>query len=227
MDNAFMQQLKLSFMDKKSQELGLDTEFLHCLMELAENNLSILKDIWKSVQAKYEYVRMNLLFDIEMTFTENEVSVNYNEHEFHTPVEKFNKLIVNILDLFEVIYPLGSVVNLKTEYLNRLTNDTEIEEATFVITSRYVYTDEVKTYFQYGGIPYPVGTLGGNQVFYFTSDLIQEVLASGYADEREDAYIYMMKKELLLDKDYISIGYVSEEERKNLESKLRENSNGQ
>lgn len=164
---------------------------------------------------------MNLLSNLEITFIENEVRINSNENEFHTSIEKFKKLIVSIIDLFEVIYPLGTVVNLKTEYLNQLTNDKEIEEATFVITSRYVYTDDVKTYFQYGGIPYPVGSLGLNKVFYFTSDLIREILALGYSDNREEAYIYMMKKELLLDENYISIGYAQEEERKKLELKLR------
>lgn len=219
MDNIFMKQLKLSFIDKKSSELELEKEFLHCFIELAENNLSTLKDILKTIKKKKSYV--NLLSNLEITFIENEVRINSNENEFHTSIEKFKKLIVSIIDLFEVNYPLGTVVNLKTEYLNQLTNDKEIEEATFVITSRYVYTDDVKTYFQYGGIPYPVGSLGLNKVFYFTSDLIREILALGYSDNREEAYIYMMKKELLLDENYISIGYAQEEERKKLELKLR------
>lgn len=219
MENIFMDQLKLSFVDKKLSELEIEKEFLNCFIELAENNLSALKDILKYIKTKKTYV--NLISDLEITFTENEVSVNSNGNKLNTSIENFKKLIVNIIDLFEVIYPLGTVVNLKAEYLNQLTNGKEIEEATFVITSRYVYTDDVKTYFQYGGIPYPVGTLGLNKVFYFTSDLIREVLALGYSDNREEAYIYMMKKELLLDENYISIGYAQEEERKKLELKLR------
>lgn len=219
MENTFMDQLKLSFVDKKLSELEIEKEFLNCFIELAENNLSALKDILKYIKTKKTYV--NLISDLEITFTENEVSVNSNGNKLNTSIENFKKLIVNIIDLFEVIYPLGTVVNLKAEYLNQLTNGKEIEEATFVITSRYVYTDDVKTYFQYGGIPYPVGTLGLNKVFYFTSDLIREVLALGYSDNREEAYIYMMKKELLLDENYISIGYAQEEERKKLELKLR------
>lgn len=219
MENTFMEQLKLSFVDKKLSELEIEKEFLNCFIELAENNLSTLKDILKYIKTKKTYV--NLISDLEITFTENKVSVNSNGNKLNISIEKLKNLIVNIIDLFEVIYPLGTVVNLKTEYLNQLTNGKEIEEATFVITSRYVYTDDVKTYFQYGGIPYPVGTLGLNKVFYFTSDLIKEVLALGYSDNREEAYIYMMKKELLLDENYISIGYAQEEERKKLELKLR------
>lgn len=219
MENTFMEQLKLSFVDKKLSELEIEKEFLNCFIELAENNLSTLKDILKYIKTKKTYV--NLISDLEITFTENKVSVNSNGNKLNISIEKLKNLIVSIIDLFEVIYPLGTVVNLKTEYLNQLTNGKEIEEATFVITSRYVYTDDVKTYFQYGGIPYPVGTLGLNKVFYFTSDLIKEVLALGYSDNREEAYIYMMKKELLLDENYISIGYAQEEERKKLELKLR------
>ncbi|MFQ8920862.1 MAG: DUF4176 domain-containing protein [Clostridium paraputrificum] len=220
MNNIFNNQLKLSFIDKKSKDLNITKEITTFFVGLAENNLFTLKDILGYIKTKKTYI--NSSFHLELTFIENTANINTDTNKFHIAIEKFKRLIVSMIDLFEVIYPLGTVVNLKTEYLNQLTNNNEIEEATFVITSRYVYTDDVKTYFQYGGIPYPVGDLGLNKVFYFTSDLIREVLTLGYTDDREEAYIYMMKKELLLDGDYISIGYAPKEERKKLELKLRE-----
>ncbi|MGX4598462.1 DUF4176 domain-containing protein [Faecalimicrobium sp. JNUCC 81] len=220
MDNIFKNQLKLSFKDKKSRELKIRQEIISFFIELAERNLSTLKFILEHVNAQKLY--KNSSCNLIIAFNKDTVTLNLNESSFDISLKNFSLLIINIIDLIEPIYPLGTVVNLKTKYLNNLSKGNKINEATFVIINRFIYVDGIKTYFQYTGIPYPVGSLGFSKNLYFTTELIDKVVHLGYSDDKEDAFIYMMKKELIIDKNYCSIGYASKTDRDNLNSLLKE-----
>jgi len=45
------------------------------------------------------------------------------------------------------------------------------------------------------------------------------VIHTGYSDEQEDAYGYLLKKELVIDKKMHSFGFSTKEERENFEIK--------
>ncbi len=219
MNHILEDQLKLDYIQKMSQNLNVSHSTIEFFASLAQKDLSMVKEIYKYVQEKKRY--SNLDEHLEIIVIDHLVCIYIDSKEVDIGFIKFKNFIAGIIDLFEVVYPLGTVVNLKEEFLNLLTDHTKIEKATFVITCRYIYDDEAKSYYQYGGIPYPIGMIGTPKTLYFTPDLIKEVLSVGYHDHKEDVYVYAMKKELLIEDDYISMGYANTYQQNTLEEKLR------
>jgi hypothetical protein len=132
----------------------------------------------------------------ECVFTENEL----------------RKVLVVLLDLLEDTLPLGTVVNLKKSVYKDIPQIDEVEEISVVITYRFLGVDEQGYYFPYAGVMYPTGMMGREEVLYFTRPLVDEILQSGYRDERENAYVYLMKKELVIEKGLNTFGFASPDE---------------
>lgn len=63
----------------------------------------------------------------------------------------------------------------------------------------------------YGGVVYPVANFNGKEILKFTPSLIEKILHKGYQDEQEDAYIYLMKQELILEKNIHMAGFREQE----------------
>ena len=78
-----------------------------------------------------------------------------------------------------------------------------------VIIERFSSTADKEAYFPYVGTVYPVGTLGYGRCIQFTSSLIDSVVHAGYQDDMDNAYILLMKKELILDNEAVSFGFLS------------------
>ena len=70
----------------------------------------------------------------------------------------------------------------------------------------------INSYFQYAGAIYPVGLVGDGRTIHFSTALIDKVLKEGYSDEQEEAYIYVVKEELLIDKNMNSFGFAPKED---------------
>ena len=121
------------------------------------------------------------------------------------------ELLAKMIDLFEPIYPLGTVVALKEEFSKSLKLKEPFRKVKVVIVERFAKTKDKQTYFPYVGVVYPIGVLEKGQFINFTSALIDSVVQEGYRDEMEDAYILLMKKELLLDDDVVSFGFLGKE----------------
>lgn len=132
-----------------------------------------------------------------------------------------------LIDLFTVIYPLGTVVELNKVFTDSLHIERKIEKVYVVIVERYVMLGERETYFQYAGTIYPVGMLGKNQLIYFNSDLIENVVYEGYRDELEESYVLLMKQEILLENKAVSFGFLEEERMDKYKKELRGNGNGE
>ena len=115
--------------------------------------------------------------------------------------ENFRKVIVSMLDLLEDTLPLGSVVDLKKLAYKNVPEASEVEHIRMVITYRFLGKEEDSHYFPYAGVVYPTGML-----------LVEKVVREGYRDEQEDAYVYLMKKELVIEKGKNSFGYATKEE---------------
>lgn len=126
--------------------------------------------------------------------------------------EDFRKVIVGMLDLLEDTLPLGSVVDLKKSAYKDVPEASEVEHIRMVITYRFLGKEEDSHYFPYAGVVYPTGMLGRKEVLYFTRPLVEKVVREGYRDEQEDAYVYLMKKELVIEKGKSSFGYAAKEE---------------
>ena len=117
-----------------------------------------------------------------------------------------------MLDLLEDTLPLGSVVDLKKSAYKNVPEASEVEHIRMVITYRFLGKEEDSHYFPYAGVVYPTGMLGRKEVLYFTRPLVEKVVREGYRDEQEDAYVYLMKKELVIEKGKNSFGYATKEE---------------
>ena len=123
--------------------------------------------------------------------------------------EEFTKIIQGMIDILEDILPLGSVVRLKKKYLNKLVDNNEIDAADVVIVNRFSISDNINAYYHYTAIVYPLGVIGEARGINFTSNLIEDVIYKGFSDEREDTYIYLMKKELLIKNEMTSFCFAN------------------
>ena len=118
--------------------------------------------------------------------------------------------ISDLIELTEHILPLGSLVQLRKELFAGAIDISRLDNIRVVITHRFVREDE-ETYYTYGGVVYPVANFNGKEILKFTPSLIEKTLHKGYKDEQEDAYIYLMKQELILEKDIHMAGFREQE----------------
>ena len=91
-------------------------------------------------------------------------------------------------------------INKYKEYIKKAINNSEIEKAEFVIVNRFVFHNEGEIYLPYSGIVYPVGFVKSAEAFHFTPSLIEEGVHRGYSDEKDYAYTYLIKNELIVEK---------------------------
>lgn len=144
----------------------------------------------------------------------------YKDDRMEFDYIEIKEIITGLIDILEKIYPLGTMVELKKEYLEKIESKEKIEKVRIVIVNRYMFHNDLNTYFQYAGVVYPLGMFEKRKVIQFTSALIDKVVHEGYSDKQEDAYVYLMKKELIVEKKMHSFGFATEEERHNYEIKV-------
>ena len=116
------------------------------------------------------------------------------------------KLLAVCCDLVEKILPLGTVVELKKEFLTEIPGVENINQIRLVITNRFLVNDE-RTFHTYAGVIYPISNFNGKEVMCFSENLINKVVFQGFSDEQEDAYVTLMKYELLIEQEKISAGF--------------------
>lgn len=220
--------------NKKELTEKLMVEWLQTLEYLDNNKRKQLYDI----SCIYYGGNINFLYEINRVICEKENTcrdninnlVYLNEKDKHLLIYKESKMeftyaqirevLFGLIDILEKIYPLGTAVELKKEYLEKIIGKKDIKSAQVIIVNRFIFHKDVKSFFQYAGIVYPLGFLDESKVIHFTSALVDKVLKKGYSDEKEDAYVYLMKKELIIDKGMHSFGFSTDEERKNFEKKV-------
>lgn len=138
--------------------------------------------------------------------------LSYQGKECIFEKEDFRKVLIGMLDLLEDTLPLGTVVDLRKDAYKNVPEVEQVDHIRMVITYRFLGGEEDGYYFPYAGVVYPTGMLGRKEVLYFTRPLVDRVVKTGYRDEKEDAYVYLMKKELVIEKGKNSYGYAKEEE---------------
>lgn len=133
----------------------------------------------------------------------------------------FKKVLTGMLDLLEDTLPLGTVVDLRKDAYKDVTDLQNVDHIRMVITYRFLGEEKDAYYFPYAGVVYPTGMLGRKEVLYFTRPLVERVVKEGYRDEKEDAYVYLMKKELVVEKGRNSYGYATKEEIEEFNKKVK------
>jgi hypothetical protein len=130
-------------------------------------------------------------------------------------------LYVELLsDVFLPALPLGSCVRLKAGAFSGLPGMPGDYEPEAVVVDRYLAVPEAGIYFPYTGVVYPLGAFGTERKIHFGPQLVEEVLHSGFSDEREEAFIELMKEEYILDRGLRSMGFAGEQEAEALRGML-------
>lgn len=125
---------------------------------------------------------------------------------------EFRKVIAGIVDIYEDIYPLGTVVDLDKKYFRNILPVDEVDELRVVITYRFIPLTDT-CYIPYVGSLYPVGNMGilKNDI-HFTPRAIEKVVQMGYQDEKELAFMYQIKNNFLIHNGKHSSGFANNEE---------------
>jgi len=148
--------------------------------------------------------------------------LSYDGKECVLEEAEFKRMLVSMLDLLEDTLPLGTVVDLKkSAYEGVVEQLDEVEEIRMVITYRFLGYMEQGYYFPYAGVVYPTGMLGQEEVLYFTRPLVENIVRQGYRDDKEDAYVYLMKRELIIEKGANTYGYATPEEIESFNEKVK------
>lgn len=188
---------------------------------VTNNGIDCLYDIHKSL-AKHNQSMYILDGKLGYELQEDEFLLKIQDMNINLNYLQLNEIINGLIDILEEIYPLGTVVELKTEYLKRGLAIKDIETAQVMIIGRFIYQKDIKSYFQYAGVVYPLGLIGEGKVIQFTSKLIEKVIHKGFCDEKDNGYIYLMKKELIIDNKMHSFGFSSNDERSQYSNKIKE-----
>lgn len=146
--------------------------------------------------------------------------LKYRDNELALRQSDMSRLLTDMIDIFEDILPLGSVVELKKEFLGQKMDLAKVDKVRVVITMRFL---EVETgcYYPYAAVLYPIGMLGQNKYIYFSSALIDKVIHRGYSDSVEEAFVYQMKEQLIVKERRKSMGFANDEELKVLEKLIK------
>lgn len=165
--------------------------------------------------------RLSIAEAEQLTFTGGKIcQLTCKNDTLALDVPVFWALISKIIDCFEPVYPLGTVVELREDFSAQLGKNYKGKKLRVVIMDRLVTTADKRTYFPYVGTIYPFGQIGTGRFLHFTTALIDSVLQMGYSDSTENDYILYRKRQLLVDYEATSFGFLSAGEMKQYEKEF-------
>ncbi len=175
-------------------------------------NVTFLYEVYQAF-IDQERFRIDEQRGIEYEKDQDLYFIRYQGEEWSFEYKPMKELLERSIGIFEDMLPLGSVVDLKKEFLQK-GSETELPDTIrMVIVQRYVGESPEGFYYPYAGAVYPIGNPGNTKLLEFTPALIQTVVSRGYSDEQEEAYQYLMKQEVFLHRGLHSMGFADEEER--------------
>lgn len=177
------------------------------------SDISELHKIYESIIKKdTNFSTNNKLLKYELK--NNRYKVLFSGKSLEVNYENLKTFLSGAIDMLEDIFPLGTVVKLKSIFTKDIFNETsDGDKVRFIIMKRFLTLDNNPYYFTYAAVPYPVGELEDGKMIYFTSQAIDKVIYKGFSDIQEEAYISVMKNEMIIKKGMNSISFASEEER--------------
>lgn len=141
---------RLDYLDEEKRE-----ELLKIAFNYYGGDLSALFEINK-VLTKHKDRYIESKNNLTYKQSEDKHLLIYQGKTMEFTYEEIKEIIHGIIDILDEIHPLGIVVELKRQYLKKILGKQEIEEAQVVIISRFLFQKEVKSYFQYAGVVYPL-----------------------------------------------------------------------
>ena len=192
---------------------------------IEQDYVSIFKEIKNQVQSDLSiFYQMNKMIVLgEGQVLDNDLGINFickngncmlktNLGELCLSNNDFRKVIAGIVDIYEDIYPLGTVVDLNKKYFKGILPVDEVEELRVIITYRFVPLTE-SSYIPYVGALYPVGNMGIlKNDLHFTPRAIEKVVQIGYQDEKELAFLFEIKNKFLIQNGKHSSGFATKDE---------------
>lgn len=160
-----------------------------------------------------ERFRLDEKLELEYEKSGEDYFLRYQGEEWFFEREELKSFLEYLISIFEEVLPLGSVVDLKKEFLEETIPLEDVEQVRVVIVQRYVGESPEGFYYPYAGTLYPIGIPGSRKLIEFTPSLIEKVVRHGYSDEQEDVYVYLMKRELMLERGLHSMGFADKKER--------------
>lgn len=177
-----------------------------------KGDVSFPYEVYFAFQEK-ERFRLDESLGLEYERDGEEYFLRHQGEEWAFEGAELKGFLEHLIGIFEEVLPLGSVVDLKKEFLEETVPLQDVERVRAVIVMRYVGESPEGFYYPYAGTLYPIGMPGSRKLIEFTPALIEKVVWRGYSDEQEDAYVYLMKRELMLERGLRSMGFADKGER--------------
>ncbi len=212
-------------LDKTEMNNRLIEEWLKKYTPLEEYQISMLMDIKESIKEDltllYEINKIIVkengqLIDeelgVEVVCSEGRCGIQTKKGQIILDNDTFRKIIAAFIDVYEDIYPLGTVVDLNKKYFKNILPVDEVEHIRVVINFRFIPCSE-NMYIPYMGNIYPIGNAGiKTNGIHFSPKAIEKVVHMGYIDEEEIAFLFQRKYELILENNMHSSGFATKEE---------------
>ena len=186
--------------------------------------INIKKDIGTNMKLYYDMNRIimqgegsldNKDVNIEFKCKDGQCMLSTLYGKVYMESMKFRVIIGTFIEIYEPIYPIGTVLKLKKEAFNNVLDISQIDELKVVVAHRFVPINNNR-YIPYIGFIYPVGPTGEeNDALHFTSPAIEQVVHMGFSDEQEEAYAFNLKSVAIANLDMHSVAFMTREEMKN------------
>jgi|GEM_PF-3517835 len=188
--------------------------------EKYSNDYAFLFDLFDAIEEENDITDQNN--NIKYEKRDDIWSITSDTFDFEIDEITIRKVVQLTADMLTPILPLGTVVDLKKDVMEKDFSIENVENFRFVITERLLYLEDGEMYMPYGGKIYPLGNFAGEESLYFTDALIDEVVYKGFADEVEEQFVNAIKNELILKKGMCSIAFAKEELKEKIAEALKE-----
>lgn len=209
------EKLLIEWMERYSSLSKEEYEIFVNIKRLAQEDLEIFYKMNEIILIGEGEIRDN---DLEIQFNcyGDEVVLYSSFGQIKLKSTLYREIITGILDIYERVYPMGTVVDLKKEYFKDKLPIEEIEHIRVVIQARFVEVGDTM-YIPYIGTTYPIDNVEGIMSnIHFTPKAIKNVVFAGYSDDEEISYIFQKKKDMILEKNKHSTAFATLEELKKI-----------
>lgn len=199
--------MKNDIVSRKQRRVEILMKWLQTNFKLSEvEQISIAKISWnleRQIQTIYQlYSALNEKIDFEedtvLLKYEKELSkLIVDDNTIELENDRLKELLTVMIEVFEEILPIGSVVTINREMLPDMDDLDSMEGVRFIIVDRFLKKKDTEEYVPYCGVLYPFGSLADKRKIYFTPLAIDNVIFRGYEDSLDEAYICTMKDHIV------------------------------
>lgn len=210
---------ELDFLEREQKEI---------LMRLGMESEKVVPFFYNCFKCMENVIERAETTDKRLSFQKaSKCHLVFEHQEIVLKEEDARELLAKMIDLFEPIHPLGTVIELKEKFTESMNLKGVVGNIKVVIVGRFAVTQDGQTYFPYVGSVYPFGIPEQEKLIYFTSAFIHSIVQEGYRDDMEEAYVLLKKKEILLDYDAVSFGFLKKDEAVKYVSEMGVENNGE